>query len=90
VSRPNKPSRAMSWDGFWGVCFFNDVHLTLYKAPVIPGLHLEQIDYAPLVRQRSVLERGGTWRELTAAEAVEVDKVLERMVKAAVAEVCGP
>lgn len=90
MSRPNKPSRAMSWDGFWGVCFRDDVHLTLYRAPVITGLHLEQIDYAPMVRQRSVLERGGGWRELTDAEALAVDSVLDRMVRAAVAEVCGP
>lgn len=90
MSRPNKPSRAMCWDGFWGVCFRDDVHLTLYRAPVIAGLQLEQIDYAPMVNQRSVLELGGKWRTLTAAEALAVDGVLDRMVKGAVAAVCGP
>lgn len=90
MNRPSKPSRAMSWDGYWGVCFNNDCHLTLYQAPVVPGLAIEQIDYAPLVRQRSILERGGRWREMTDSEAAIVDDVLARMVKAAVAEVCGP
>lgn len=90
MNRPRKPSRAMSWDGFWGVCFFDDCHLTLYRPPVIPGLQqIEQIDYAPLVRKREVLERGAGWRELTDVEAQAVDVVLDSMVKAAVQAVCG-
>lgn len=89
MNRQRKPSRAMSWDGFWGVCFFDECHLTLYLPPVIPGLQMEQIDYAPLVRKREVLERGAGWRELTDAEALAVDDVLDRMVKGAVQAVCG-
>jgi hypothetical protein len=88
--RPNRPSRALSWDGYWGVCFYREAHLTLFRAPVIPGMSIEQIDYAPVVRQRQVLERGGSWRPLTDEEALRIDQMMARMVMAAEAEVCGP
>lgn len=90
INRPNKPSRALSWDGSWGVCFRRDLHFTLYRPPVIPGLAVEQIDYAPEVRSRMVLETGASWRPMTDAETAAVDGVLDRMVEAAELAVCGP
>jgi hypothetical protein len=79
----------MSWDGFWGVCFRDACHVEIFRPPLVPGLVFEQIDYAPMVRKRQVLD-GGQWRDLTDAEVDAVDAVLARMVDGIEREVCGP
>jgi hypothetical protein len=77
------PSRTLWWNGHRGAAFHDGVHVDLRKPPVLPGMDVEQLDYALDGRgARSVLERGRYWRDLSDAEAIEVVKLLDRMVAA--------
>jgi hypothetical protein len=79
----NKASRALFWDGSIGLAFFDGVHCELRSRPRIQGLDdLDQIDYAPLVGQRMLVERGGAWRGMRPVEDAAVDAALHRMANA--------
>lgn len=80
MATTTRASRALFWDGHKGAAFFDGTHVELRSPPRIASMAVEQIDYAPLVGQRLVLERGSDWRKLTDAEAEEIDKLLGRMV----------
>jgi hypothetical protein len=84
----NPHSRAIFWDGSYGLAFYDGVHCELRRPPRIEGLDVEQIDYAPVVGQRMVRERGGAWRDLKPAEQAQCDAVLNRMANAVRAVVC--
>jgi hypothetical protein len=84
----NKASRAIFWNGAYGLAFFDGVHCELRRPPRIDGLDIEHIDYAPLVGQRMVLERGGKWRPMTPAEQSAADAVLNRMANAVRSAIC--
>lgn len=71
-------SRALFWDGHWGVVFAAGHYGPLDEKPHIDGLSIEQIDYAPMVGKRMVLETGGAWRKLTDAESAKIEKKLDR------------
>jgi hypothetical protein len=71
-------TRALFWDGHWGVVFANGHYGPLDEVPHIEGLNIEAIDYAPLVPKRMVLERGGVWRELTDVEAAKIERKFDR------------
>jgi hypothetical protein len=81
-------SRTLFWDGHWGVAFYDGVHADLRMPPRVDTLRIEQIDYAPNVGQRMVLEHLGGWRNLSPAEAGQIDAMLARMVNAVRATLC--
>lgn len=80
--------RVLWWDGEQGLVVHDQVHAKLPRAPRIPGIAIELIDYAPGVGQLWVREPGQAWRTLTPAEKVEVDAALGRMVNAMLQEIC--
>jgi hypothetical protein len=84
----NAASRAIFWDGRYGLAFFDGVHCELRSAPRITGLVIEQIDYAPLVGQRMVVELGGKWRTMNGAEQAAADAALGRMANAVRSAIC--
>lgn len=73
------PSRALFWDGVRGSAFHNRCHIEFSTPPRVLTLEVEQLDYAPAVGQRMVLERNGAWRVLTAAEEKAIDAKLNAM-----------
>lgn len=72
-------SRALFWDGSRGSAFHNRCNIEFSLPPRVAALDIEQVDYAPAVGQRMVLERGGDWRTLTAVEEVAIDAKLAEM-----------
>lgn len=77
-------SRALFWDGARGAAFHNRCQIEFSTPPRVLTLEIEQVDYAPAVGQRMVLERNSAWRQLTAVEELAIDAKLTAMANHAI------
>lgn len=69
---------ALVWDQAYGYMLCNGVRMTLYEAPLVPGLHrYSAIVYQPQTGQTRVL-RDNRWHEMSSAEATVIEAWLHR------------
>lgn len=73
--------RAVVWDVSGGYILANDIRMTVWEAPVIPGIpRFRQLRYRPELDERLV-NRNGDWQPLSPAECNVLDAWLTRWAK---------